>query len=216
VLKVLAEMGESQITEINIVREPLSEGLTNLLNRVSLGEFQKKLHDLPYDNYHMKLPREDLFYLFMEITTAEGKYILEKNAVISVAIFSVLPERCEKKSVRLRLGDITMNQMLNDTRKFMADEKFFGYKAPTNNCQDFLFSILKSNLMSTALIEEFIFQNSERVFNNSKEFRLLARNIAQVDTISRLLSERKFQLLKKNKENIKMQKKKERHECTLS
>jgi hypothetical protein len=42
VLKVLAEMGESQITEINSVREPLSMELTTLLNRVLQGRISKE------------------------------------------------------------------------------------------------------------------------------------------------------------------------------
>jgi hypothetical protein len=119
-LKVLAEMGESQITEINLVREPLSMELTTLLNRVSLGEFQKKLHQESYDDYHMKLPSKDFFHLFMEIRTVEGKYILEKNAAVSVAMFEVPPENCEKESVKLKLGDIT------DESDAKRDKKVYG------------------------------------------------------------------------------------------
>jgi hypothetical protein len=92
----------------------------------------------------MKLPNKDFFHLFMEIRTVEGKYILEKNAAVSVALFEVPPENCEKESVRFKLGDISMNRIPNVTRKFMGDEQFFGYNIPLNNCQNFIHNILKS------------------------------------------------------------------------
>lgn len=51
VQRILADMGDSKITNITIVREPLSAVLLALLNTLSLGEFKQKLRELPFDEF---------------------------------------------------------------------------------------------------------------------------------------------------------------------
>lgn len=215
VKRVLTSMGDNQITEVTIVREPLSKALTSLLNRVSLIEYEKKIQDIPYDTYLMKLPTENLFFIFMEITTSEGRYMLEKNEIISMDKFMVLPQHCDRMDVEMHAGEITMNKMLEVTKESMGDENFFAYDSASNNSQDFMSCVLKSNLMSTSANDAFIIQSRERLFNNIPLFRFLANSILHISAITRVISDRKFQLLLEEKaeatvlvEKIKLQQKK--------
>lgn len=127
----------------------------------------------------------------MVVTTTEGRYILEKNAVINMDKFLVLPEECDQMVVGLKTGEITMNGMLEITRKSMGDEKFFVYEAASNNCQDFIDCVLKSNMMSSSITEAFINQDSEFIFEESPHFELLVKDITDIGA----LADRKYQSL---------------------
>ena len=63
VKRILKEVGDLPITEMYILRTPISKVLRFLMNVVSLGQFEKKLKETPYD---------DLFLLALLISTAKG------------------------------------------------------------------------------------------------------------------------------------------------
>lgn len=172
---ILAVMGDSQITHMTIVREPLSRALTTALNALSLGEFKQTLKEQPFDRY---------FHLFMLVTTAEGRYVLQKNSVITMNKFEDFPEYSDQIDVELKEGEITMNGILEVTRTDMGDELFFGYDAASNNCQTFIDCGLKSNLMSTSTTETFIVQNSEALFEDNPHFQLIVNDITNLGAVA--------------------------------
>ena len=78
VRNILKKYGNEVIVSYKLKRVPVSSFLTNALNIVSLGEFNKRYKESDYDQ---------LFHLFLEMTTASGKRIsVEKNEVINMDI----------------------------------------------------------------------------------------------------------------------------------
>lgn len=179
---ILAHMGDSKITHMTIVREPLSRALTTALNIMSLGEFKQTLKEQPFDRY---------FHLFMVVNTSEGRYVLQKNSVITMNEFEDFPKYSDPMDVELNEDVITMNGMLEVTRKEMGEDLFFGYDAASNNCQTFLDCVLKSNLLSTPTTEAFIVQNSEALFEDNPHFQLIVNDITNIGAIAAT----KFRLL---------------------
>jgi hypothetical protein len=182
--EILAHMGDSKITHMTIVREPLSKALTTALNVMSLGEFKQTLKEQPFDRY---------FHVFMVVETSVGRYVLQKNSVITMNKFEDFPKYSDPIDVELKENEITMNGMLEVTRKEMGEDLFFGYDAASNNCQTFMDCVLKSSLMSTPATEAFIVQDSEALFEGNPRFQLMVNDITNIGALAatefRLLQE---------------------------
>ena len=143
VTTLLRKVGNETITEIRVARTPLSKILSFFLNLASVGEFEKRLSETPYDK---------LYHLFMIIKTDKGMYIVEKNEVIIVKRFNGrLTKQTEVLQTNLREG-LSLNILLEKTWKNMGG-KFYTYKGQDNNCQFFINSILKSNGLNTDELE---------------------------------------------------------------
>lgn len=135
----------------------------------SLGQFRKRLRELPY---------EHLFHLFLVIDTAKGKYILEKNEVISMSKFVAYPDKSDQMNVMYPADkELTFNTLLATTREHMGEEKFFRYVASTNNCQVFCNDNLKFSGLGTPAEKDFIIQDSKLIFKNSPVFAKLCDEI---------------------------------------
>lgn len=173
VRRVVDNIGDSRISEITVARKPLSKATTFALNVASLGEFNKRLQETPHDQ---------LFHLFMVITTGHGRFIVEKNDVIHIARFSGFPAGSETIAVPLT-GALSVDTMLARTQARMGD-KFFTYKGLDNNCQYFVSSLLKANHLSTPKILDFVLQDTRHLFENNPRFRKIVNSITDTGAVS--------------------------------
>lgn len=173
VQRVIANIGDSQITAITVARKPLSKATTFALNVASLGEFNKRLSETPHDK---------LFHLFMVITTGHGRFIVEKNDVVHIARFSGFPAGSETVAVPLS-GALSVDTMLARTQARMGD-KFFSYKGLDNNCQYFVSSLLKANHLNTPQILDFVLQDTRHLFENNPRFRKIVNSITDTGAVS--------------------------------
>jgi hypothetical protein len=162
--KQLEKIGNEKITSIKLVRTPLDSTTKLFLNIITLGQFDKitkKYHD-------------DLFHLTMWIN---GKYNLEKNEVIKFGTKNPIKNNSQTEDINVN-KDIDFNTLLEKTRKYMGDNKFTSYNAETNNCQDFILSILNANGLGTKQDKEFVKQDTKEVFNEFPTFSKIIGNIA--------------------------------------
>ena len=67
------------ISHIEICKKPLSKLTMWMVNAISQGELNSKMENENYDT---------LYHLYMIITTNAGKFILEKNEVITLKKFT--------------------------------------------------------------------------------------------------------------------------------
>ena len=67
--EIKTNRGDEIITALTLRRNPVSGVITQLMNFVSLGSFNKKLGRLPYDN---------LYHLSLLVKTEAGSFVLEK------------------------------------------------------------------------------------------------------------------------------------------
>ena len=175
VTTLLRKVGNEVITDIKVARSPLSKILSFFLNLASVGEFEKRLSQTPYDK---------LYHLFMIVKTDKGTYILEKNEVIIVKRFNgKLTKQTEVLQTNLREG-LSLNILLERTRKNIGD-KFYTYKGQDNNCQFFINSILKSNGLNTDELEKFVMQDTRHLFDGNPRFRKIVNSITDIGAISR-------------------------------
>ena len=144
---------------MSIGRVALSKTTLFLLNVVRLGDFNNKLKETTYDK---------LYHLFLIIETSRGQFILEKNEVISISKKKI-PAKSEILNISIP-NNLTLNSLLEKTKQMMKND-FFTYSGRDNNCQFFIFSILKSNHIITQENEQFVLQDTQQLFNGNPNFR---------------------------------------------
>lgn len=160
VRKLLEQVGDEKITSIKLFRKP-----------ISLSAFAKFVGVLKNTGY------DELLHLGMIIN---GKYLLDKQDVIHFERSS-LPTGKDVQSMDVSLDgkEITINELLEKTRKRMGDADFTNYSSKKNNCQDFILNILAANGLGTPESTKFIKQDLEKVFNNLPSY---AEKIADLVT----------------------------------
>ena len=167
VRKLLEQVGEEKITSIKLFRKP-----------ISLSAFAKFVGVLKGTDY------DDLLHLGMIIN---GKYLLDKQDVIHFERSS-LPTGKDVESMDVTVDkDITINELIEKTRKRMGDADFTNYSSKKNNCQDFIMNILSANGLNSSEYTKFIKQDLQKVFNNLPSY---AEKIADFVTEAGRVAER--------------------------
>ena len=146
IITLLNRYGRVPIQSIKVCRNPLRE-ITFIAKLVS---------STPYDK---------LFHLFLKITLETGdELILEKNEVINLDFFRGYKNGVQEMDVKI-YPNLTIDIMLNKTKELMGN-KFFPYQAGSNNCQVFIYNVLKANNLLTAENQNFVLQNTQDIFKN--------------------------------------------------
>jgi len=143
---VIAQVGDEKVTKITLYRYP-----------ISLSKFAKfigALKNTPYD---------DLIHIGVVIN---GKYLTEKDAVLTFERNGVPTQSTDTLDVPVGLKEFTINEMIDRTRNRMGAERFSTYKALSWNCQDYLKNMLDANGLSTAETTKFILQDLEQITKN--------------------------------------------------
>jgi hypothetical protein len=148
VLNILKECGSKRVTDIKVCREVVAKNTEALLSIISGGKWEAAKKKYGYDNF---------FHLFMLVSLEDGKVIhIEKNEVIRMSYYA---RPCnDGMDVPLR-NTFTLDEMMERTKRRMGDDKFFGYSALENNCQNFILNILKASGLDNPAIERFTHQN---------------------------------------------------------
>ena len=170
---IVNRIGDAEITNIEVARIPLSTALKLLLNLVSLGNFQKRFNELPYDK---------LYHLYLVLNTTKGKYVLEKNELIHMKKFSSFAKGTDRINIGSIPKGLTVNSLINKTKSRMGN-KFNKYSAYDNNCQTFVDIILSANGLNTPAVKEFVLQDTKHLFKNDPRFRKIVNTITDVGAV---------------------------------
>ena len=146
--KLIQEVGNEIVESIELFKYP-----------ISLSDIAKYLGVLKNTEY------DELMHLGVVIN---DKYLLDKDAVLNFEKGGI-PKSTNTLSVTPDKNQ-TINQMIDNTRKYMGDERFSTYKAFTWNCQDFIRSFLDANKLLTKERESFIMQDLQKVLNNLPQY----------------------------------------------
>lgn len=173
VRNILKKNGDEVIKGFKIKRTPVSKLLTGALSAVSLGEFGKRFGRSEYD---------DLFHLFLEMNTASGKRIsVEKNEVINMDTTPPKRDKEEVKEITSNIPEgLTIDEMMDKAEQYMGKNKFFGYSARDNNCQDFIIAILRANNIGDNSDIQFVKQNTKQLFKNLPFLRKVSNTITDI------------------------------------
>jgi hypothetical protein len=170
--KLLEAVGNERITSLRVDRAPISP--TRFLKRISY--YREALKKLDFDDtYHLLLVIND-------------KYELQKNEVLNFSKFSPRANT-ESRVVKLPEGfDLSINELIENTRKAMGMKKFSSYNVLNNNCQVFVANILKANGLRTPDLDSFVNQDLETLFQylpkaTTKVIRAITKTAARINRL---------------------------------
>jgi hypothetical protein len=177
----LSEMGAQPIKAMFVCRTPVEKYVQTMINFVSMGKFSELKGKMPYD---------DLYHVFLVFSTPVGMYLLEKNEVIVLKPYTSSEENKRKSTTGYGsmvvpvLREDTLLNILNRARSIMGENNFFTYNAFSNNCQNFLNSIMSAagqlgDVSYTTAIQQFVFQPVEQLAQNLSSF---TKTFAQTTT----------------------------------
>ena len=153
---ILARKNDAVVNSITIGRNPVQNAIQGILRTVST---------VPYDN---------LFHLFLVFNTNKGQVLMEKNARINMS--TSIPKMYESISIT-NVPHYTIKEYVARTKAFMGD-RFIPYHPSSNNCQDFILSVLKSNGISEGY--DFVKQDTTMIFKNKDWLSNLAHSVTNL------------------------------------
>ena len=172
VRNILSKYGNDIIVNYILKRTPVSSLLRSALSAVSFGEFGKRYKESEYD---------DLFHLFLELTTQSGKKIIvEKNEVINLEVSQPARPKEEVEDILNFPSGITLNQLLQNTKDRMGQSDFLKYSAKDNNCQDFIINVLDANNIGDESDREFVKQDTDFLFENLPFLRKFSNTVTTI------------------------------------
>lgn len=143
---MLEQHGEEPVTSLAVVRTPVNSIITTILNAATLGAFKQALAKYHYDQ---------LFHLFVIVN---GKYAIEKNATVQ---FTVGTRSGERKDAPVPAG-----VKVADLFKRGSSAGFWLYDPRSNNCQDFVITVLGGVGALTPELRTFVKQDAVAIFAN--------------------------------------------------
>lgn len=142
--QLIGQVGGEKVVSLRVERRPI----LTWLNYATFGLYKKALRRVNYDR---------MFHLYLVIN---NKYMVEKNEVLNFVNYKPLKQKRETMEVVLPKDyNSTINELLDNTRTYMGDEKFSNYDVDNNNCQVFVASILQANKLITPRLLKFVKQN---------------------------------------------------------
>ena len=138
VRKLLEEIQGKKIVKMSVYRDPIKEEIHMLANAISMNEINKFKKEVSID---------DLFHLFAVCILDNGQMIrFEKNAEIEVFKITKIQQMDASNIFECVVpNQISLNELLDNTRKKIGDRLFWDYDGIKNNCQDFIYNCLYHN-----------------------------------------------------------------------
>lgn len=151
--KTLQEVGNVPIVKIDLARTPLAGAIEGAINTISLGSWNKLKN---------KYGHKQFYHLSLIATLQNGERIIaEKNEVIDIRRLSQsgsVNAKTQYLSVPYD-GGLTLNMMIDRTRKSMGDTAFYDYSGLKNNCQSFVAGLLSSSSLLLPWVKDWLYQD---------------------------------------------------------
>jgi hypothetical protein len=166
---ILEKYGNDRIVKMQLCRTPISQKFQEILNL--------------YKRFTGGKQHDTFFHLYMVCYLESGKTItIEKNQEINVEMYK---KREVQECIDVNIGSkyLTPNIMLERTKKGMGNKRFHSYDSINNNCQIFIFNLMKYNdIYINEFVRNFVLQDTSKLLN--KFAQKLAR--FATDTANRL------------------------------
>lgn len=150
----LAKYGDWRIVDMYIQRKPIMGILDKFFNVLTFGKFEDLKKKYGYDK---------LFHLQLRVVVAkdgQNKNItIEKNETVDITEAEI-PTGTQALRVAMPMNRaVSLNQLVDGTRRRVGDYNFFSYDPFNNNCQFFIRYLLETLGMYGEQQKNFLFQD---------------------------------------------------------
>jgi len=130
---LLKTIGQMELHNVRIGRKPVNNIINKLVNLT-----KQKNNTVQYNNF---------FHLYLIFQVGSRKsFIIEKNENINIEPYK--PDNKEAIVNINKKNNITLNKLINLTLNRVGKDRFFKYRATTNNCQTFVYDLIYTYLKS--------------------------------------------------------------------
>lgn len=159
----IEKVGDKVITKIDIVRKPVQGFVDKAFKILTLGK---------WDELKKKYGYEQFFHLAIECELEGGGRVkIEKNDRIDVSTSWSVASNEERQPVPLDGARVSVNELLDRTRKRVGDAQFFLYDAfGDRNCQSFIRDLLQTIGRYTEQAKAFLYQPVDKLAKEIPEF----------------------------------------------
>jgi hypothetical protein len=162
VKRYIEDNSDKRIEQMWVYRQPIQSVLTKIFNILSLSKWDEAKNKLGYD---------DMFHLYIIVQLNDNtRIIMEKNQDINIGPPNAEKFNGDKIEINLNGKQPTLLELLENTRKYMGDNDFYTYDSFKNNCQHWVYALLKSNNLLTPQLETFIKQDAEELLKTLPDF----------------------------------------------
>jgi len=123
----------------------------------------------------------------MLVQTDKTKFLLEKIERVNVTSSIGNPKGLETLPCPLNGKEITIFDLINNTKEKMGKTAFLDYNAVNNNCQVFLMNVLDANGLLNADNKEWVKQNTEVLFKNNKTLAKVSKALTDIGASANVL-----------------------------
>jgi len=174
---ILEEFGDWEIESYQLNREPIQKTYKIIANIITLGQFNRNLQRLGYDDvYHLSVA------LVLRKGDATKSHVvrIEKNHVVSLEALTdrasqVLPPQPISLHKLHAPRHITLKESMEKTRKKMGDNAFFSYDSLDNNCQIFVLNWMQANDIVFPGSRDWVLQSATQLIENNPRIKQLLR-----------------------------------------
>jgi hypothetical protein len=170
------EYGGWNVVSWSVCREPLSQGLTRVIDLATRGQLLKNKDKLNYD---------DIFHLYSDIylkdsKTGKTKAIrLDKNARVNIG--SIVPYK--KGGSCMSVPNIPSNLLFRTLINKDTDKTTWEYSSDRFNCQDYTSKRLEAVGLLTEPLRNFIMQDVPALLPDAKIQLQLAKGVTNIASI---------------------------------
>jgi hypothetical protein len=169
----LEKYGNANVNSVVVCRDPINKAIDTVLNVITFGAFGSAKKKYAYDDlYHL--------YIIAHCKAPDGKLFgvrIEKNHVASIKMGHPSSECRGAPPVKQPL---TLNQLIENGAKLQGDN-FWLYDPIKNNCQVFIYHILKANNLLKPDLEKFVKQDATNLLTGpASKFAKLLTDVAGV------------------------------------
>lgn len=179
VKKILEKYGNEIIKGISLHRLVLPSIYTGILNIWTRNETERRLQEEPKDK---------LFHISMWIKLNNVVILCEKNEVISFKINPKKTANEEEQEARTPYN-VRFIDFIEYGRRYIGDDKFFGYSAKDNNCGNWIEYILKANNIDDSHTHDFIGQDTKKILEGFPILRQTLNTVTDIAGRSNVLLE---------------------------
>ena len=153
---------DDEIVSVEVCREELANALNKAMSLMSLGKWDTAKKNYGYDTF---------YHLSIVAKTSSGKnIIIEKNAVIDVSTLNHKRKGMKCRFIPEPKNRVRLGEMMKKAEAHMKGKGYFKYDPFNNNCQVFVFNVLRANGLMDDELKKFILQDIDGVVSAQKSY----------------------------------------------
>ena len=132
--ELLKKYGDYNIKKIYLVKNPVTNFNTLLLNLITFYNYEKALLNINEIFKKKCTPHHISFMIEIDLSNNNKKFLLvEKTSYVNISENIRLNEQKILKIIKLSKSDFTINSLLKETQNRIGEKKFFNWSIYKNN-----------------------------------------------------------------------------------